>query len=113
MDKSVLDTLIKLLEQKDFKKKLMKQLNNDIDIPLINEKTEQKILDKVYEIIISTIKNIEFNGKIILLTKNTKKSKFLTPSVAGNLLFSLAHELSVISLIPTNLDLLNPFLYSS
>ena len=61
MDKSVLDNLIKLLEQKDFKKKLMKQLNNDIDIPLINEKTEQKILDKVYEIIISTIKNIELD----------------------------------------------------
>jgi hypothetical protein len=61
MDKSVLDNLIKLLEQKDFKKKLMKQLNNDIDIPLINEKTEQKILDKVYEIIIATIKNIELD----------------------------------------------------
>ena len=61
MDKSVLDNLLKLLEQKDFKKKLMKQLNNDIDIPLINEKTEQKILDKVYEIIISTIKNIELD----------------------------------------------------
>ena len=59
MDKSVLDNLLKLLEQKDFKKKLMKQLNNDIDIPLINEKTEQKILDKVYEIIIDTVKNID------------------------------------------------------
>lgn len=61
MDKSVLDNVIKLFEQKDFKKKLMKRLNDDIDVPLINEKTEQKILDKVYEIIISTIKNIETN----------------------------------------------------
>lgn len=61
MDSSGLDNVIKLLEQKNFKKKLMKQLNNDIDIPLINEKTEQKILDKVYEIIISTIKNIELD----------------------------------------------------
>ena len=42
-------------------KKLIKQLNKDIDIPLINEKTEQKILDKVYETIISTIKNIELD----------------------------------------------------
>jgi len=56
-----LDKMVKMLEQKDFKKKLIKQLNKDIDIPLINEKTEQKILDKVYETIISTIKNIELD----------------------------------------------------
>jgi len=48
-----------LLERKDFKKKLTKKLNKDIDIPIINEKTEQKIIDKVYELIISTIKNID------------------------------------------------------
>ena len=56
-----LDKMVKMLEQKNFKKKLIKQLNKDIDIPLINEKTEQKILDKVYETIISTIKNIELD----------------------------------------------------
>jgi hypothetical protein len=56
-----LDKMVKMLEQKDFKKKLIKQLNKDIDIPLINEKTEQKILDKVYETIIYTIKNIELD----------------------------------------------------
>ena len=61
MDKTILNNVIKLLEQKDFKKKLINQLNSDIDIPLINEKTEQKILDKIYEIIITTIKNIELD----------------------------------------------------
>ena len=56
-----LDKMVKMLEQKDFKKKLIKQLNKDIDIPLINEKTEQNILDKVYQTIIYTIKNIELD----------------------------------------------------
>ena len=67
-------------------------------------------IDNTCNIGVNTIKNIEFNGNITLLTKNTKKSKFLTPSVAGNLLFSLAHDGSVISLIPINLDLFVPFL---
>ena len=59
MNKAELDKMVKMLEQKDFKKKLTKKLNNDIDIPMINEKTEQKIIDKVYELIIDTVKNID------------------------------------------------------
>jgi len=59
MNKTELDKMVKMLEQKDFKKKLTKKLNKDIDIPMINEKTEQKIIDKVYELIIDTVKNID------------------------------------------------------
>jgi hypothetical protein len=61
MDKMVLANVVEMLEQKDFKKKLTKKLNKNIDIPIINEKTEQKILDKVYELIIDTIKNIDLD----------------------------------------------------
>tara|TARA_B110000495_G_C22806874_1_gene471152 strand:+ start:271 stop:459 length:189 start_codon:yes stop_codon:yes gene_type:complete len=61
MDKIVLANVVEMLEQKDFKKKLTKKLNKNIDIPIINEKTEQKILDKVYELIIDTIKNIDLD----------------------------------------------------
>ena len=61
MDNGALDNMVHLLERKDFKKKLTKKLNKDIDIPIINEKTEQKIIDKVYELIISTIKNIDLD----------------------------------------------------
>ena len=43
MDKMVLANVVEMLEQKDFKKKLTKKLNKNIDIPIINEKTEQKI----------------------------------------------------------------------
>tara|TARA_Y100000768_G_C23927525_1_gene658314 strand:- start:672 stop:860 length:189 start_codon:yes stop_codon:yes gene_type:complete len=61
MDKIVLENVVELFEQKDFKKKLTKKLNKNIDIPIINEKTEQKILDKIYELIIDTMKNIDLD----------------------------------------------------
>ncbi len=59
MDKIVLENTIKMLEQKDFKKKLIKKLNKSVDIPFINEKTEKKLLDDMYKLIIDTIKDIE------------------------------------------------------
>jgi hypothetical protein len=61
MDKMVLDNVVEMLEKKDFKKKLIKKLNKSVDIPVINEKTEQKLLDKVYELIVDTIKNIDLD----------------------------------------------------
>ena len=36
------DHLIELLEKKDFRNTLIKELNEDIDIPFINEKTGKK-----------------------------------------------------------------------
>ena len=61
MDQIVLNNVIQMLEQKNFKKKLTKKLNKNVDIPIINEKTEQKIIDKVYELIIDTMKNIDLD----------------------------------------------------
>ena len=57
----VLDNVVEMFEKKDFKKKLIKKLNKSVDIPVINEKTEQKLLDKVYELIVDTIKNIDLD----------------------------------------------------
>ena len=57
----VKDQLVELLESKDFKSKLLKELNDDVDIPLINEKTEKKVLEKIYKVIIKSIKSIELN----------------------------------------------------
>ena len=48
-----------------------------------------------------------------ILNKKNIKSKFLTPSVTGNGLLVLEHLRSVISLIPTNFALPDPFLNSS
>ena len=56
-----LDNIVDLRHKKDFKKKLIKKLNKNVDIPILNEKTEQKILDKLYEVIVDTIKNIDLD----------------------------------------------------
>ena len=54
----VLQALVDLLEEKDFKKKLVKELNDSVDIPIINEKTEKKVIDKIYDTVVKAIKNI-------------------------------------------------------
>ena len=61
MDKMAFDNFVDLLEKKDFKKKLVKKLNKNIDIPIIDEKTEQKVLDKIYEVVVDSIKKIDLD----------------------------------------------------
>lgn len=59
MDKIVAEHIIELFEKKNFKKKLVKKLNESVDIPIINEKTEKKILDKIYECLVDSIKDLD------------------------------------------------------
>ena len=58
LDDVVMDNVIELLEKKDLKNKLIKKLNDAVDIPLINEKTEKKVLDKIYELLLKTLKEL-------------------------------------------------------
>ena len=48
--------IIDMLEKKDFKKDLVKKLNGDVDIPFINEKTEKKVIEKIYDVFIKALK---------------------------------------------------------
>ena len=57
-DSEVVKQMLKILEQKDFKKKFIKKLNDSIDIPIINEKTEKKVLDKVYGVMVDTLETL-------------------------------------------------------
>ena len=59
LDKLVIEELVDLLEKKDFKNKLIKKLNKNVDIPIINEKTEKKVLDAIYGLILNTIRDME------------------------------------------------------
>ena len=54
----VTDHIISTLEKKDFKKKLIKKINEDIDIPMIGEKTEKKVFDKLYDLLLKGIKEV-------------------------------------------------------
>jgi hypothetical protein len=51
LDKLALEEVVDLLEKKDFKKKLIKVLNKNIDVPIFNEKTEAKVLDTFYTLL--------------------------------------------------------------
>ena len=61
MDDMAMAHLVEFLEKKDFKKKFLKKLNDNIDIPIINEKTEKKVLDKVYDVMLDTLKSVVEN----------------------------------------------------
>ena len=46
----MIDTLIQLLQEDEFIKDLTKAINEDVDIPIINEKTEKKIINKLFNV---------------------------------------------------------------
>ena len=56
----VVDQIIDLFEKKNFKKKLIKRLNDSVDIPFINEKTEKTVLNKIYDLLIDSLKDLVY-----------------------------------------------------
>lgn len=48
--------VVKTLENDKFKKKLIKKLNDSVDIPFINEKSEEKLIKAVYDAVLSAVK---------------------------------------------------------
>tara|TARA_A100001015_G_C14892093_1_gene672870 strand:+ start:848 stop:1042 length:195 start_codon:yes stop_codon:yes gene_type:complete len=58
LDEVAMENVINLLEDKGFKNKLIKKLNDAVDVPFINEKTEKKVLDSIYKILLETIKEL-------------------------------------------------------
>ena len=58
LDEIAMENIVDLLENKGFKNKLIKKLNDAVDIPLINEKTEKKVLDSIYKLLLETIKEL-------------------------------------------------------
>jgi len=45
------------------KKKIVAELNKSINIPIINEKTEGKILDSIYDVFEAVLKNALLKSK--------------------------------------------------
>ena len=58
MDEILIAQMIDLFEKKNFKKKLIKKLNNSVDVPFINEKTEKVVLNKMYDLLIAAVKDL-------------------------------------------------------
>jgi hypothetical protein len=68
---------IELLDNDEFKKHLIRELNEDIDIPIINEKTERKIFNSIYKVIISSLKKVDIEKMLDSFDQkeNEKKSR--------------------------------------
>ena len=58
LDKVVKEHFGELLKQDAFKENLVKALNEHIDIPFINEDTEEKVLLAIFEVIKSCVTNL-------------------------------------------------------
>ena len=48
----MMNEVIELLRQDEFKKDLVKAINKDVNIPMINEKTEKKVFDSLYDLFV-------------------------------------------------------------
>ena len=58
----MINTLIDLLQEDDFRSDLIKAMNDDVDIPIINEKTEKKVIKKLLDVMTKEI--IKVLGKM-------------------------------------------------
>lgn len=50
--KEAIEMLVELFEDKEFKKDLIKAINDDVNIPMIGEKTERKVFNSLYSIMV-------------------------------------------------------------
>jgi len=66
---------IELLDNDEFKKHLIRELNEDIDIPIINEKTERKLLNSIYKVIISSLKKVDIEKMLESFDKKQADKK--------------------------------------
>ena len=64
LSQQAFDHFIELLEKKDFKNTLITALNDDVDIPFINEKTEAKALNALYKLVVKSLKNIDIESLV-------------------------------------------------
>jgi hypothetical protein len=53
------ETLISMLERRDFRRHLISEINDDVDIPMIGERTEQKVLNAIYKALLRALRRLE------------------------------------------------------
>tara|TARA_B100002019_G_C20851903_1_gene395046 strand:+ start:217 stop:429 length:213 start_codon:yes stop_codon:yes gene_type:complete len=51
----LLGALVELLNEKEFKKDFVKRVNEHVDVPMINEKTEQKVINTLYKLMVDQV----------------------------------------------------------
>jgi hypothetical protein len=51
----LLNSVVELFKNDDFEKDFVKKLNDQVDVPLINEKTEKKIIKSLYKLVVEQV----------------------------------------------------------
>ncbi len=51
----LLGALVELLNEKEFKKDFVRKVNEHVDVPMINEKTEQKVINTLYKLMVDQV----------------------------------------------------------
>ena len=59
------DDLVQLFKTPEFKNSFVKAVNDDVDIPLLNEKTERKIFNRLYNLVVEEVDKLLHNESFI------------------------------------------------
>lgn len=51
----LLGSLVELLNDEEFKKDFVHRVNYHVDIPIINEKTEKKVINTLYKLMVEQV----------------------------------------------------------
>lgn len=51
----LLGSLVELLNDNEFKKDFVHKVNENVDIPIINEKTEKKVINTLYKLMVDQV----------------------------------------------------------
>ena len=51
----LLGSLVELLNDNDFKQDFVRKVNANVDIPIINEKTEKKVINTLYKLMVDQV----------------------------------------------------------
>ena len=51
------DAVLDMFEGNDFKEAFLKELNEEVDIPMIGEKKEGKVFKALYKVLFKTLRN--------------------------------------------------------
>ena len=52
---AMMEALLNLLHEDDFKDNFLKEINQEVDIPIIGEKKEGKIFKAIYKVLLKTV----------------------------------------------------------
>lgn len=66
------DLIVEKFEDEKFLKKFVKKLNDSVDIPMIGEGTERKVIKAIVQAVVESLKDLDLNDEEELAEKMEK-----------------------------------------